>query len=185
MAVPKAEIYGNAVADGKEGMTQKGERYIFVRVATSDSRKDEATQQWETLRELFVQVKMFRVDANTPVPMKGDKVAAYGKLSEEHYTTQEGVERMSVAMDADFIRVIPKNGGGFGGAQPGPAAQGLQQQQFNGGMPQQGMSPAQYAQNAAQQHAQQQMPQGMGGMPQQGMPQQYGQMPTGDTPPFN
>lgn len=169
MAVPKAEINGNICTDPKEGTDSKGQRYLFVRVATSDSRKDEQTQQWETLRELFVNVQAFRVSADVPSPAKGDKVVAYGKLFEEKYTTNQGEQRTNVVLNADYIKVFPKNGGSYGGnAAPGASAQGFPQQQFQGG----GMSPSQFVQNSLQNNAGfQQQPQDMQ-QAQQNMSQQ-------------
>lgn len=182
MSVPKMEVYGNIVSDPTEGTDSNGNRYIMARVGMSDSRQDKNTQQWETLRELFISVQAFRVPMDVPSPAKGDKVSAYGKVFQDNYTDNNGNERTSFNLLADYIRVYKKDGGNFG-----PSAAGMPTQQFNPGG---ATSPADFVAQSAQRQAQQQQQnyqQGFQQPQQQGyqQPQQQGFPPINNSDPWS
>lgn len=125
MPVPKAELVGNALQDAKTGFDKNGKPYCLVKIACSDSHKDEQNNQWVTDRELFVNVRWFGADQNMRVPQKGDRVIAFGKLSQSTDTGQDGTVYTNFNCDADFIKSFekrqPQQGqqsrGGFGGQQ--------------------------------------------------------------------
>ena len=118
MPVPKAELVGNALQDAKTGFDKNGKPYCLVKIACSDSHKDEQNNQWVTDRELFVNVRWFGADQNMRVPQKGDRVIAFGKLSQSTDTGQDGTVYTNFNCDADFIKSFEKrqqNQNGFGG----------------------------------------------------------------------
>lgn len=118
MPVPKAELVGNALQDAKTGFDKNGKPYCLVKIACSDSHKDEQNNQWVTDRELFVNVRWFGADQNMRVPQKGDRVIAFGKLSQSTDTGRDGQEYVNFNCDADFIKSFEKrqqNQNGFGG----------------------------------------------------------------------
>ena len=118
MPVPKAELVGNALQDAKTGFDKNGKPYCLVKIACSDSHKDEQNNQWVTDRELFVNVRWFGADQNMRVPQKGDRVIAFGKLSQSTDAGRDGQEYVNFNCDADFIKSFEKrqqNQNGFGG----------------------------------------------------------------------
>lgn len=136
MPVPKAELVGNALQDAKTGFDKNGKPYCLVKIACSDSHKDEQNNQWVTDRELFVNVRWFGADQNMRVPQKGDRVIAFGKFHQTTDSGQDGTVYTNFNCDADFIKSFEKRQpqqGGFGGQQGGWNNQQPQGQQSRGG----------------------------------------------------
>lgn len=126
MPVPKTEIIGNAVDNAKVGYDKNGKAYCFVRVACSDSRKLQ-DNSWETIREIFINVQAFGVDDQMHIPLKGDRVMAYGKIYNTEDQGNDGTVYHNTNLQADFIRAFPKqqqSQGGFGGQQQSQGQQG-------------------------------------------------------------
>lgn len=117
MPAPKAELVGNALQDAKTGFDKNGKPYCLVKIACGDSHKDDSGQ-WVTDRELFVNVRWFGANPDMRVPSKGDRVIAFGKLSQSTDTGRDGQEYVNFNCDADFIKSFEKrqqNQNGFGG----------------------------------------------------------------------
>lgn len=119
MPVPKAELVGNALQDAKTGVDKNGKPYCLVKIACSDSHKDEQNNQWITDRELFVNVRWFGANPSMRIPQKGDRVITFGKLSQSTDTGQDGTVYTNFNCDAEFIKSFEKRPpqGGFGGQQ--------------------------------------------------------------------
>lgn len=109
MPLPKAQINGNAVKDWEQRSTPKGHTVIGGRVACSDSRKLE-DGSWETISEIFLNVQAWNKTID-PMPAKGDRVEAYGKIRHRHYEDKSGVERTVTELVADYVKVFPRGGG--------------------------------------------------------------------------
>lgn len=106
MPTPRTELIGRCVKEPKTGTDKKGRPYIFLRMACSDSRKDE-NDQWVTERQMFVNVQLFNADTSMRIPNVGDGVRTYGRL----YVTEDvddNVTYMNVNCDAEFIKSWPK-----------------------------------------------------------------------------
>jgi single-stranded DNA-binding protein len=132
MPLPKSEIVGNALADAKTGTDKNGRPYLLVRVACSKSHKDDQGN-WVTDGELFVNVSWFNARTDGHVPMKGDRVIAFGELSESKDTGKDGTEYRNFNLRADVLRSFEKRQQS-GGWNQGGQQQGYGQQQ-SGGFP--------------------------------------------------
>lgn len=120
MPTPRAELIGRCVKEPKTGTDRNGKPYIFLRMACSDSHKDE-NDQWVTDRQMFVNVQLFNADTSMRIPAVGDGVRTYGRL----YVTEDVADNVTytnVNCDAEFIRSWPKkeqqSGWGNASAQP-------------------------------------------------------------------
>ncbi|PKF67657.1 hypothetical protein CXB45_11150 [Corynebacterium mastitidis] len=117
MPTPRAEIRGNAVRDAKTGTDKNGKPYLMVTVGCNDSKKA-GENEWDTLRSIFISVRLFGADPTMHVPQKGDTVNAFGRLYEEQSTGKDGKEYKNIVMDAEYVRAWPRKANqGWGGGQ--------------------------------------------------------------------
>lgn len=107
MPTPRTEITGNAVRDAYTGTDKNGKPFLMVTVGCNDSKKI-GENDYETLRSLFVSVRLFGADTTMHVPSKGDRVNAYGRLYEEHTEGKNGEKYKNNVMDAEYVRAWPK-----------------------------------------------------------------------------
>lgn len=131
MPLPKSEIVGNALADARTGTDKNGKPYLMVRVACSKSKQDQQGN-WETLGELFVNVSWFDARTDGHVPAKGDRVIAFGEMSESKDTGKDGTEYRNFNLRADTLRSFEKRQQSGGWNQPQQSQGGWNQ----GGQPQ-------------------------------------------------
>lgn len=136
MPLPEAKIVGNALADARTGNDKNGRPYMLVRVACSKSHKDDQ-DNWVTDGELFVNVSWFNARTDGHVPAKGDRVLAFGEMSESKDTGKDGTEYRNFNLRAESLRAFPKQqqSGGWG------QQVGGQRQGGFGGRPQGGDDP--------------------------------------------
>lgn len=102
MPTPRAELVGRCVKEPRMGKDKNGKPYIFVRIACSDSHKDQ-NDQWVTDRELFVNVQWFGADTTMRIPQVGDPVRTFGRMYET-VDEKDGKEYRNIVCDAEFIR---------------------------------------------------------------------------------
>lgn len=121
MPLPESKIVGNALADARTGNDKNGRPYMLVRVACSKSHKDDQGN-WVTDAELFLNVSWFNARTDGHVPAKGDRVLAFGELSESRDTGKDGTEYRNFNLRAESLRAFPKR------QQSGGWSQGGQQQ---------------------------------------------------------
>lgn len=113
MPTPRAEIIGRCVKEPYKGTDKKGNPYLFVRVATSDSHKD--GDEWITDRQLFVDVRLFNADPGMRIPEVGDTVRAFGPIY-ENVREREGKSYKDILCRAEYLRSVPKRQQGGGGS---------------------------------------------------------------------
>lgn len=124
MPTPRAELIGRCVKEPRMGTDKHGKPYIFVRIACSDSHKDE-NGQWVTLREVFINVQWFGADTTMRVPQVGDPVRAFGRIYET-VDEKDGKEYRNIVCDAEYVRSWEKKQSqqGWGNQQQGQQSQG-------------------------------------------------------------
>lgn len=106
MPTPRVELIGRCVKQPKLGTDKNGKPYMFVRIACSDSRKDEQGN-WATDREMFVNVQLFGADTGMRIPDVGDTVRTFGRIYVQE-DTHDGKIYHNVLCDAEFVKSWPK-----------------------------------------------------------------------------
>lgn len=124
MPTPRAELIGPCVKEPRMGTDKHGKPYIFVRIACSDSHKDQ-NDQWVTDREMFINVQWFGADTTMRVPQVGDPVRAFGRIYET-VDEKDGKEYRSIVCDAEYVRSWEKKQSqqGWGNQQQAQQSQG-------------------------------------------------------------
>lgn len=111
MSLPQTTIEGNLGADPELRFTPNGAAVANFRVACTERRKNEQTQQWEDGRSIWISVAAWRELAENVAESlhRGDSVLVTGFLYEEQYQTQQGENRTALKMDAKNIGVSLRN----------------------------------------------------------------------------
>lgn len=134
MTLPQTTIEGNLGADPELRFTPSGAPVANFRVACTERRKNEQTQQWEDGRSIWISVAAWRELAENVAESlhRGDSVIVTGFLYEEQYQSN-GQDRTALKMDAKNIGPSLRNAT----ARPQRA-----QRQGGTGQQQQGQQPA-------------------------------------------
>lgn len=103
--LPRVEIDGRVVADPELKFLPSGVAVANFRVAASDRKKNEQTQQWEDGAQCFLSVTCWREMAENVAESlhRGDPVVVVGRLKQREYTTNEGAQRTVYEVDADAV----------------------------------------------------------------------------------
>jgi single-strand DNA-binding protein len=140
VTLPQTTIEGNLGADPELRFTPSGAAVANFRVACTERRKNEQTQQWEDGRSIWISVAAWRELAENVVESlhRGDSVIVTGFLYEEEFTAREGGTRTALKMDAKNVGPSLRNAtarpqraqrqGGTGQQQQGQSAPGYGQQ---------------------------------------------------------
>jgi single-strand DNA-binding protein len=182
MPLPRVVIEGRMATEPELRFLPSGVAVCNFRVAASQRKLNQQTNQWEDDKQCFLSVACWRDMAENVASSlhRGDGVVIIGRMYEEQYE-REGQQRTSFKVDADSCgpdlrwaeATMQRTQRTQAGQQPQPdpwATQPAQGQQ----------RPAQAPQQQPQQ--QQQQPQ-QGGW-QQGNQQGWGNQPSYDEPPF-
>lgn len=129
-------LRGRLTADPELRYTPQGAAVTNFRIAASDSRYNQDTQQWDTVRQLFLPVTIWNESGNKQnlVPWaelaaelsKGQQVTVHGRLFTNEWQTKGGEKRSRIELIADEVTTRPAghapkgassqpaNTGGFG-----------------------------------------------------------------------
>lgn len=96
---------GNLGGDPEFRFTQAGKAVCSFSVANTDSRKDQATGQWEVVDTTWVRVSCFDRLAESAANnlYKGDRVVITGRLVNHEYRNKNGETAHSLQMTATAI----------------------------------------------------------------------------------
>ena len=105
--LPTITIDGRLVADPELRFTQGGKAVCSIRVAASDSRKDD-NGNWETTEQIFVSVSLWENEAEAAAEalQKGDQVLVGGRIYQREYEASNGEKRTS--LEVKFPTVAKK-----------------------------------------------------------------------------
>lgn len=146
---------GNLGGDPELRLSQSGKMICSFSVANTDSRKNQATGEWEVIDTTWVRVSCFDRLAESVANNlhKGDRVVITGRLVNHEYQDKNGEVAHSLQMTATAIGLDLAGKRFQGQAQTAPQGNSLQQQAQQGWI------------GAQQRYQQQQQPQMRG--PQQ------------------
>ena len=105
--VNRVILIGNLGADPEVRALESGVNVARLRIATSENYKDKNTNEWKELTEWHT-VTMWRglADRAENSLRKGMQVYIEGKLSTRKWTDQEGKERYSTEVVANYLRIV-------------------------------------------------------------------------------
>ncbi len=117
--VNKVILVGNLGADPETRYTSNGQAITSIRIATSESWTDKATQQKQERTE-WHRVKFFGKLAEIAAEYlkKGKSVYIEGSIRTDKYTDKDGVEKFSTEVIANEMQML---GGREGGESSAPA----------------------------------------------------------------
>lgn len=97
--LPQIVIDGRLVADPELRFTQGGKPVCSLRVAASDSKKDD-TGNWNTTEQIFIGVSLWEAEGEAAAETlrKGDQVIVTGRIYEREYEASNGEKRKSLEM---------------------------------------------------------------------------------------
>lgn len=133
-------ITGTVGRDAELAVTKSGASVCKFSIAHNRVRKNQQTNQWETVNTTWWRVSYFGNDAEALASQikKRDRVTVTGSAELNEYTARDGSVRVDLQLTADSVDVRPDLRGGlvkddpWGGApKSGPFAKGEQ-----GGFPQ-------------------------------------------------
>lgn len=105
--LPNVTIDGRLVADPELRFTQGGKAVCSLRVAASDSKKDD-NGNWETTEQIFIGVSLWEAEGEAAAEtlMKGDQVLVSGRIYQREYEGSDGSKRTS--LEVKFPTVAKK-----------------------------------------------------------------------------
>jgi single-strand DNA-binding protein len=105
--LPSITIDGRLVADPELRFTRGGKAVCSMRVAASDSKKDDAGN-WQTTEQIFIGVSLWdgEAEAAAEVLQKGDQVLVSGRIFEREYDKNDGTKGRS--LEVKFPTVAKK-----------------------------------------------------------------------------
>ena len=115
MAIDVITITGGLPRDAELRFTPSGNAVTNFTVAQSDRKYNEQSQQWEDVRNLYLDVTIWNdTRQNNPVPWaelastlrKGDRVAVSGKLHTRKWQDKQGNNRSQIEFLANAFYVI-------------------------------------------------------------------------------
>jgi single-strand DNA-binding protein len=105
--LPSITIDGRLVADPELRFTQGGKAVCSLRVAASDSKKDD-NGNWDTTEQIFVGVSLWEAEGEAAAEtlQKGDQVLVSGRIFEREYDKNDGTKGRS--LEVKFPTVAKK-----------------------------------------------------------------------------
>ena len=106
--LPQITIDGRLVADPELKFTGAGKAVANMRVAASDSKKDEAGN-WSTTEQIFINVTLWEAEAETAAEhfTKGDRVLVAGRIYQREYEKSDGSKGYSLEVKFPTVAKIP------------------------------------------------------------------------------
>lgn len=97
--LPTITIDGRLVADPELRFTQSGKAVCSMRVAASDSKKDD-NDQWQTTEQIFIGVSLWEAEAEAAAEtfQKGDQVIVTGRIYQREYEASNGEKGTSLEL---------------------------------------------------------------------------------------
>ena len=97
--LPSITIDGRLVADPELRFTQGGKAVCSLRVAASDSKKDD-NGNWSTTEQIFIGVSLWEAEGEAAAEhlRKGDQVLVSGRIYEREYEGSDGAKRKSLEL---------------------------------------------------------------------------------------
>lgn len=95
--LPTTTVDGRLVADPELKFTGSGKAVCNVRVAASDSRKDDQGN-WQTAEQIFLNVTLWEADGEAAADalQKGDRVLVTGRIYNREYEKSDGTKGYSL-----------------------------------------------------------------------------------------
>ena len=120
--VNRVILIGNLGADPEIKSLESGVSVARLRIATSENYKDKNTNEWKELTEWHT-VTMWRglADRAENSLRKGMQVYIEGKLTTRKWTDQEGKERYSTEVVANYLRIVNRREAAEMGGSPSMA----------------------------------------------------------------
>ena len=105
--VNRVILIGNLGADPEIKSLESGVSVARLRIATSENYKDKNTNEWKEVTE-WLTVTMWRslADRAEKSLRKGMQIYIEGKLTTRKWTDQEGKERYSTDVVANYLRIV-------------------------------------------------------------------------------
>lgn len=105
--LPQITIDGRLVADPELRFTSSGKAVCSLRVAASDSKKDESGN-WQTAEQIFIGVSLWENEGEAAANalQKGDQVVVSGRIFEREYDKNDGSKGKS--LEVKFPTVAKK-----------------------------------------------------------------------------
>lgn len=105
--LPQITIDGRLVADPELRFTGSGKAVCSLRVAASDSKKDDAGN-WNTTEQIFIGVSLWENEGEAAAETlrKGDQVLVSGRIYEREYDKNDGSKGRS--LEVKFPTVAKK-----------------------------------------------------------------------------
>jgi single-strand DNA-binding protein len=130
--LPSITIDGRLVDDPSIKFTGSGKAVANLRVAASDSKKDDGGN-WQTTEQIFINVTLWEAEAENCVEhfAKGDRVLVSGRLFNREYEKSDGSKGSSLEVKFPTVAKIPS-------VPRGERQQAAPQQQWGQQMPNQG-----------------------------------------------
>lgn len=118
--VNRVILIGNLGADPEIKSLESGVSVARLRIATSENYKDKNTNEWKEVTEWHT-VTMWRslADRAEKSLRKGMQIYIEGKLTTRKWTDQEGKERYSTDVVANYLRIVNKRDATEMGNNPG------------------------------------------------------------------
>ncbi|WP_107768483.1 single-stranded DNA-binding protein [Nocardioides terrigena] len=106
--LPQITIDGRLVSDPELKFTGAGKAVANMRVAASDSKKDDAGN-WQTTEQIFINVTLWEAEAETSVEhfAKGDRVLVSGRIFQREYEKSDGSKGYSLEVKFPTVAKIP------------------------------------------------------------------------------
>ena len=106
--LPSITIDGRLVADPELKFTPGGKAVANLRVAASDSKKDDAGN-WSTTEQIFINVTLWEAEAETAGEhfVKGDRVLVAGRIWQREYEKSDGSKGFSLEVKFPTVAKIP------------------------------------------------------------------------------
>lgn len=97
--LPTITIDGRLVADPELRFTQGGKAVCSMRVAASDSKKDDSGN-WNTTEQIFIGVSLWEAEGEAAAEafQKGDQVLVTGRIYQREYEGSSGEKRTSLEL---------------------------------------------------------------------------------------
>lgn len=98
-------VVGNLTADPELRYTPSGVPVANLRLASTPSRYDSATNEWVDGETAFYRVTVWRKSAENAAAslVKGARCVVVGRLRVESYESREGEKRTALNIDADDL----------------------------------------------------------------------------------
>lgn len=106
--LPQITIDGRLVADPELKFTGAGKAVANMRVAASDSKKDD-TGNWQTTEQIFINVTLWEAEAEASVEhfTKGDRVLVSGRIYQREYEKSDGSKGYALEVKFPTVAKIP------------------------------------------------------------------------------